>query len=106
MMMMRLAKEVLAMIKTKRFDAADYLDSDEMIAAYFNEMLDTGDPALLYAAIGDIAKARSMAKIANETGLNRENLYRQLSKGGNPSFATIQKVTSALGIELRAVAAK
>jgi probable addiction module antidote protein len=97
-------KVMQAMIEIKRFDAADYLDSEEMIAAYFNEMLDTGNPELLYAAIGDIARARSMTRIADYTGLNRENLYRQFSKDGNPSFATVQKVTKALGIELRAVA--
>ena len=90
------------MSKTTEFDPASYLDSDEVIAEYLNLALASGDTDLLLAAIGDVAKARGMAQIARDTGLGRESLYKALSGEGNPSFATILKVTAALGIELHA----
>ena len=64
--------------------------------------LEEGDPALVAAALGDIARARGMAQIARETGLGRESLYKALSPEGNPEFATVLKVVHALGLRLRA----
>ena len=90
------------MSKTTEFDPASYLDSEEVIAEYLNLALASGDTDLLLAAIGDVAKARGMAQIARDTGLGRESLYKALSGEGNPSFATILKVTTALGIKLHA----
>ncbi len=84
----------------KTFDVADYLDSEEMIAEYLAAVMEDDDPALLAAALGDVARARGMTQLARETGLAREALYRSLSETGNPSFATINKVMHALGLKL------
>jgi len=70
------------------------------MAAYLEAVLEDGDPALVAAALGDIARAKGMAMIARETGLGRESLYKALSPGGNPEFATVLKVVKALGLRL------
>jgi probable addiction module antidote protein len=88
--------------KTKPFDAAKYLDSDETIAAYITEALRTNDLDMVTHAIGIAAKARGMTRIAEESGLSRESLYKALSGDGNPQFETIFRVLTALGLQLRA----
>ena len=87
-------------VKVSGWDASEYLESEEDIAAYLNAALDEGDPALLQAALGDIAKARGMTNIAREIGVSRESLYKSLSSSGNPSFRTIAKVSRALGLQM------
>ena len=88
--------------RSKPYDAASYLTSDEAVAEYITAALDTGDIELISHAIGIAAKARGMSKIAEETGLSRESLYRALSAEGRPQFETIGLVLSALGLRLRA----
>ena len=83
------------------FDAADYLDSEEVIAAYLNEALGSDHPDLLLQAIADVAKARGMAKLAKDTGLGRESLYKALAPGAKPRYDTVLKVIRALGVELQ-----
>ncbi|MBU6367588.1 MAG: putative addiction module antidote protein [Gemmatimonadetes bacterium] len=83
------------------FDAADYLDSEEVIAAYLNEALASDHPDLLLQAIADVAKARGMAKLAKDTGLGRESLYKALAPGAKPRYDTVLKVIRALGVELQ-----
>jgi probable addiction module antidote protein len=92
------------MSKTKiiKFDAADYLDSEETIAAYINAAMEENDPDILLAAIADVAKARGMSKLAKDTGLGRESLYKTLAPGAKPRYDTILKVLSALGVSLHA----
>lgn len=90
------------MTKTRPWDAAEYLDSEDAIAAYFSAALLDGDPSLISAALGDIARARGMAQIARDTGLSRESLYRALSPGGNPTLDTVVRVSKALGLTLSA----
>ena len=85
---------------TKPWDAADHLETEEDIRAYLDAALELGDPALVVAALGDIARAKGMTQIARETGLGRESLYKALSPTGNPEFATILKVVGALGLRL------
>jgi len=85
------------MKKAATYDAAEFLESDEEIIAYLNAALEDGDPALISAALGDIARARGMTKLAKETGITRDGLYKALSPNGNPSFSTILKVVNALG---------
>lgn len=92
----------MAKTRTKPFDASEYLDSEESMAAYLQAALEEGDPRLVVLAIGDIARARGMAQIARETGLRRESLYKALSPDGNPEFTTVLKVVRALGITLHA----
>lgn len=84
-------------METSKFDIADYLDSNEMIAAYLNAVLEEGDDAELVTAIGHIAKAIGMTKIAEETGMGRPSLYKALSEGAKPQFSTIMKVLRAIG---------
>ena len=85
------------MVSISNFDASEYFENEEDAIAYLNAAAETGDPALLQAAIGDIAKARGMGQIAKEAGVGRESLYKSLNKEGNPSFRTIVKVVDALG---------
>jgi probable addiction module antidote protein len=89
-------------IQTHPWDAADHLETKEDIAAYLEAALEDGDPALVVAALGDIARSKGMTQIARETGLGRESLYKALSNEGNPEFATVLKVIKALGLRLRA----
>lgn len=89
-------------IKLTKWDAVDHLKTEEDMAFYLEACLDENDPALLAAALGDIARARGMAQLARDTGLTREGLYKALSVDGNPSLATIMKVMAALGVRLHA----
>ena len=66
------------------YDAAEFLESDEDIVAYLNDALEDGDPSLVSAALGDIARARGMSQLAKETGITRDGLYKALSPTGNP----------------------
>jgi probable addiction module antidote protein len=86
--------------KTHRWDAAETLKTKEDIAAYLDAVLEDGDPGLLKAALGDIARAKGMTEIARAAGLGRANLYKALSPDGNPEFATVARVLRALGLRL------
>ncbi len=92
------------MRKTKetftRYDAAEYLASEEDIAAYLTACAEEDDPALFLAALGDVARARNMTQLAAETGMTRMGLYKALSDQGNPSFGTVSKVAHALGFKI------
>ena len=84
-----------------KFDIADYLDSNEMIAEYLNAVLEEGSDTEIVIAIGHIAKAIGMTKIAEETGMSRPSLYKALSDGAKPQFSTIPKVLKAVGGQIR-----
>ncbi|MAY70315.1 MAG: putative addiction module antidote protein [Halomonas sp.] len=86
----------------QKWDVVDHLQTEEDMALYLEACLEEGDPALVVAALGDIARARGMTQLARDTGLTREGLYKALSADGNPSFATVMKVMKALGFTLRA----
>lgn len=90
--------------KTRRWDAAETLETREDIAAYLDAVLEDGDPDLLKAALGDIAPAKGMSEIAAASGVRRTSLYKALSAEGNPEFSTIAKVVKALGLRLRIAA--
>lgn len=92
-------------LKTTKWDIADYLKTEDDITAYMAAVLEDGDPALIAAAVGDIAKAKGMAKIAKEAGLSRATMYKSFTKGGNPGFATVLKVITALGLKFHVEAA-
>jgi probable addiction module antidote protein len=87
-------------VKTKPFDAAEVLDSPEMIAAYLTEAFGSDDPALMAMAIGAVARSQGMSAVAEKAGLSRENLYRALGGDAKPEFGTVIKVLHALGIDL------
>jgi probable addiction module antidote protein len=84
-------------LKTKKYDVADYLDSDEMIAVYLDAAFESGDISRIAEALGDVARARGMTKIAKATGLAREQLYKTLSAEGRPELSTVLKVMAAFG---------
>jgi probable addiction module antidote protein len=90
----------MAKVKIKLYDATEYLETEEDMMAYLQATLDAGDSALVIHALGNLARAHGMSKMARETGLRRESLYKALSPEGNPEFATILKVVQALGIKL------
>ncbi len=80
-----------------KFDIAEYLDDDEIITEYLNTVLEEGDSTDIISALGHVAKAQGMTKIAEETGLSRPSLYKALSDGAKPQFETILKVLRAVG---------
>jgi probable addiction module antidote protein len=88
-------------METTKFDIADYLDSNEMIAEYLNSVLEEGNDDDIVTAIGHIAKAIGMTKIAEQTGMSRPSLYKALSDGAKPQFSTIMKVLKAIGGQIR-----
>ena len=90
---------------TTRWDPADHLETEDDRVAYLEAALEEGDPALVAAALGDIARAKGMTQVARDAGLGRESLYKALSPAGNPEFATILKVIAALGMQLHAAPA-
>jgi probable addiction module antidote protein len=92
-------------IETHPWDAAEHLETKEDIAMYLEAALEDGDPALVLAALEDIARSKGMTQIAHETGLGKESLHKALSGEGNPEFITVLKVVQALGLRLRVVAA-
>ncbi|MFW6313088.1 MAG: addiction module antidote protein [Spirochaetota bacterium] len=95
----------MAKERITHWDAAEYLGTEEDMIAYLEAALEEDDPALVSAALGDIARAKGMSRIARRTGLGRESLYKALSAEGNPEFATVMKVIRALGLRLHAVTA-
>jgi len=88
-------------VKTTVWDPTEYLETDEQIIAYLEDIFKTGEPDLIVMAIGDVARARGMSKIADDTNRGRESLYKSLSQGGNPSFETVIKVLASMGFSLR-----
>ena len=98
-------KRKTAKVKTRPWDAAAHLTTEEDMASYLEAALEDGDPALIAAVLGDIARAKGMSRIARETGLGRESLYKALSPDGNPELSTLLKVVRALGLRLHAATA-
>ncbi len=92
----------MSKIELTPWDSTKYLKTEEDMALYLAASLedDPGDGSLIRLVLGDIARARGMTKLSRETGLSRENLYKSLSKDGNPEFSTIMKVIHALGLKL------
>jgi len=93
-------------INTHLWDAAAHLETEEEMALYLEAALKEKDPALISAVLGDIARAKGMAQIAEKTGLGRTSLYKALSPDGHPEFETILKVVDALGLEFRVMPVK
>ena len=89
----------------KPFDAAAYLDKDAVIviAEYLSAAAEDPNPDVFVAALGDVAKARGIARIAKDSGLGRESLYKTLSAGAHPRFETINSVLHALGVKFAVV---
>ena len=88
--------------KTTAWNVAEHLKTKEEREAYLNAAFEDGDASVIAAALGDIAKAEGMSKVAKRTGLGRESLYKALSPDGNPALSTILKVIRAFESNLRA----
>jgi probable addiction module antidote protein len=87
-------------LKTRPFDPAEYLESEDTIAAYLEAAAEGGDSAHFASALGDVARARNMSALARDSGLTREGLYKALSKDGNPTLDTTLKVLASLGFRM------
>jgi len=90
----------MSKVEFSRYDTADYLKNEDDIAAYLDAVMEDGDPALIAAALGDVARARNLSKLARDVGMSRQGLDKALSGDGNPSLATVVKVAQALGLQL------
>jgi probable addiction module antidote protein len=91
-------------LKILPWDPTRYLKTEKDCMEYLDAALGDGDPALVAAALGDIARAKGMTNVARKAGLGRESLYKALSRQGDPKFGTIMKVISAVGMKLRSAA--
>ena len=89
-----------------RWDAAEHLRTPEDARLYLEACADEdpGDGSLIRAALNDIARSGNMSRLARETGMSREGLYKALSEKGNPSFATVMRIARALGMQVRITA--
>ena len=98
------ASQQVPKTKTVAYDIAEQLRTPDEMAAYLDAWFAEApeDLAGIARALGDIARAKGMSQVAKAAGMSRESLYRALSEEGNPSFATILKVTKALGVRLHA----
>ena len=90
------------MVKTAAFDAADYLNDEETIAAYLTAALEDPNPDVFLAAVRDVARARGMTQLAKDAGLGRESLYKALTPGAKPRYDTVLKLLHALGVKISA----
>lgn len=87
------------MEKTFNYDTADFLRDEEDMRLYLESSIEDGDLRQILTALGDIARAHNMAKLARDAGISREGLYKGLSPQGNPSFDLVLKVMAALGFQ-------
>ncbi len=92
-------------VETFPFDAADAIDTPEEQAALLAEAFASGDPSVVTAALGVIARARGISQVSRETGLSREALYKATGPEGNPTLATLMGIMKVTGLELSARAA-
>jgi probable addiction module antidote protein len=96
----KISPKVARKLGIRPFDAAEYLRGEADVAAYLEASLAYDDSRQLAAALGDVARARGMTKLARDTGMSRETLYRSLSAEGNPELATLSKALRAFGLRL------
>jgi probable addiction module antidote protein len=87
-------------IKTTPFDPAEFLDTKEAQIELLADAAETGDARYIANALGTIARARGMARVAEEAGLTRQALYRSLSEAGDPRLTTLLGVAKSLGLKL------
>lgn len=85
-------------LETTTFNVQDCLKTDEDMALYLEASLEEGGPEQFYTALGDVIRAKGITRIAKETGLSRESLYKTFEPGRQPQFDTIWKITKALGL--------
>jgi len=94
----------MAKVKLAPFDASEYLDDEEVIAEYLTAALEDPNPEVFLLAVANVAKARGITKVAQDSGLGRESLYKALAPGAKPRYETVRKLMDALGVKLRVIA--
>jgi probable addiction module antidote protein len=92
-------------VKFAPFDAADYLDNEDVIAEYLTAALEHPNPQAFLRAVANVAKARGMARVAKDSGLGRESLYKALAPGAKPRYETVRRLMDVLGVKLTVTAA-
>jgi len=90
-------------LKLKKWDVTEHMDNEEYIFEYLKAAFESGDISEITRALGDVARARNMTELAEKMGISRQGLYKTLSENGNPEFATIQKLITALGLQMSIV---
>ena len=91
-------------LKLKKWDVAERMDNEEYISEYLKVAFESGDISEITQALSDVARARNMTDLAEKMGISRQGLYKTLSENGNPEFATIQKLITALGLQMSIIA--
>jgi probable addiction module antidote protein len=86
--------------ETKPWNPAERLTTREAERAYLEAAFEDGDPRVIAAALGDVARARGGGAIAEAAGVSRETLYKGLQPNGNPTVSTLSNVLRALGYRL------
>ena len=87
-------------VRTRPFDPAGYLQTEEDILYYLEAAMEGNDPKHIASALGDVARSKGMSEIARKAGLGRQALYGALSENGNPTLETLVGVLDALGLQL------
>lgn len=87
-------------VTISKWDAAEHLDSEDAIAAFLDEVMESGDQKQIVEALNTIARARGMTQIAQDAGIARQALYKSLGQGGNPTLSTLLGVIKSLGLNL------
>ena len=90
--------------ETKAYDPALFLKTDEDMIHYLNEAFRDDDSTVFIIALGDIAKIKGIAQLANETGLIRESFYKALSGKTQPKWDTVQRIIKALHMNIQVAA--
>jgi probable addiction module antidote protein len=91
-------------VTIRKWDAAEYLDSDEAITAFLAEAMEIGDQELIVLALNTVARARGMTQIAQDAGIARQALYKSLGEKGNPTLSTLLGVIKSLGLKFSVTA--
>ena len=90
-------------LKLKKWDVTEHMDNEEYISEYLKAAFESGNTSEITRALGDVARARNMTDLAEKMGISRQGLYKTLSENGNPEFATIQKLITALGLQMSVI---
>ena len=90
-------------VKLKKWDVTEHMDNEEYISEYLKAAFESGEIPEITRALADVARARNMTELAGKMGISRQGLYKTLSENGNPEFATIQKLITALGLQMSIV---
>ncbi len=91
----------MSKLKTRKWDFVEHLNTEEDMLLYLEACAEDGDPGLIVAALGDIARARNISQLSAATGISRQGIYKAFSEGGNPRFDTVVKAASALGLRVQ-----